>query len=74
MRGKFAFTAAITQPLARQTRLRHRYRRDPGAHIATNNTAGLGANFDYDGGVNNDTMTVTIDANVASSRSTVVSG
>ena len=74
MRGKFAFTAAITNDSLAKYVNAADTAANPGADIATNNTAGLGANFDYDGGINNDTMTVTIDANVASSRSTVVSG
>jgi hypothetical protein len=74
MTGKFAFTAAITvDSIAKYITLVDTAA-NPGADVATANTTDLGANFIYTGGTKADTMVVTMDGTVVSSRSTVVSG
>jgi hypothetical protein len=74
MVGKFAFTAAITSDSILKYHDLIDTQANPAADVATAGLAGKGANFIYTGGTNSDTMTVVIDAAVASSRSTTVSG
>ncbi|MFI3136238.1 MAG: hypothetical protein QX197_05610, partial [Methylococcaceae bacterium] len=74
MTGKFAFTAAITSDSILKYHDLIDTQANPAADVATAGLAGKGANFIYTGGTNNDTMNVVIDAAVASSRSTTVSG
>ncbi|MFI3187625.1 MAG: hypothetical protein QX198_16755, partial [Methylococcaceae bacterium] len=74
MTGKFAFTAAITSDSISKYMNLVDIAASHTADVATAGQAGLGANFIYTGGANNDTMVVNIDSTVASSRSTMVSG
>lgn len=74
MTGSLALTAAINSTsIAKYVNLVDTAA-SATADVAAANTVGLGANFIYTGGANNDTMVVTIDGGVAASRSTVVSG
>jgi hypothetical protein len=77
-KGKLGFTAAITQDtIAKYVNLIDIAPALPAADIANNGNVNFGvrgANFIYTGGNDDDTMTVTIDAAAASSRSTVISG
>ena len=76
-KGKLAFTAAITGDVINKYITAVDTAANPGADVAGSGNVNFnvkGANFIYDGGNDNDTMVVTIDAAVASSRSSVVAG
>ena len=76
-KGKLAFTADITaDSIAKYVNLVDT-NGNPVADVAGTGNVNFdvrGANFAYTGGSNNDTMVVTIDGDVAGSRSKVVSG
>ena len=81
MTGKLAFTALISQDsIAKYVNLVDTAASPTadvaniGANTVNSNFNVKGANFIYTGGANDDTMAVTIDSAVASSRSTHVSG
>ncbi|MFO1386707.1 MAG: hypothetical protein U1F55_11145, partial [Chitinivorax sp.] len=75
--GKLAFTAAITGDSITKYVNHVDTQANPPADVAGSGNVNFnvkGANFIYTGGTNDDTMSVTIDGNVAASRSTVVAG
>lgn len=77
MTGKLAFTAAITSKTIDKYITLVDTAASPTADVAGTGNVNYnvkGANFDYRGGANDDTLTVTVDAGVAGSRSTIVSG
>ncbi len=77
MTGKLAFTAAITNNSIKKYIDLQDAATSPTADVAGTGNVNYnvkGANFDYRGGANDDTMVVTIDGSVTASRSTVVSG
>lgn len=77
MTGKFAFTAAVTSDSIAKYVTAVDTSANPAADVAGSGNVNFdvkGANFIYNGGSNNDTMTVTVDSAVVGSRSTIVSG
>jgi hypothetical protein len=76
-KGKFAFTAAITEDSIDKYVNSVDTQANPTGDVAGSGNVNFnvkGANFIYTGGNDNDTMVVSIDGGVASSRSTVVGG
>ena len=77
-KGKLAFTALVSADSIAKYVTAVDTSVNPAADVATvggnSNFNVAGANFIYTGGNDDDTMVVTIDSTVASSRSTIVSG
>lgn len=77
MTGKLAFTAGITSDSIAKYVTTVDTQANPAGDVAGTGNVNFdvpGANFIYTGGANNDTMAVTIDGNVASSRSHLMAG
>ena len=77
MNGKLAYTAQITANSIKKYIDLVDTQNDPAGDVAGSGNVNYnvkGANFIYQGGTNNDTLKVDIDAGVAASRSKVVTG